>query len=438
MKAIYDLPLPEGWSEEPLGKVVVTRRGYTWEKADEVDRAEADTVPVIRIPNVQETLDLTALIHLRSVSPEALEKAAVTKDWLLFVGSNGTQDRIGDSVLIEEDRPMVFASFLMGIQPKDQESLRSDFFSHWMRLHLVHEIFSKTSQQTTGLANFSWGAVKKLPVRFPTCVDEQRRIAAALKLADDAIQKARAELDATRELKRSLMNSLFVLGMPGRHTDFQETKVGPIPQSWTVRTIRSVLADKPDSGTSPLSRQDPPGTPILNVSCVKDGVCSPEEVTYVDVSADEIERYRTQMGDFFVLRGNGNRDYVATGGLLRQTPEVDTIYSDKLIRLRFNSDDVADRFVPYLWQSKVFLNRLQSKAESGSGLWMMSKRDICRELFACPPPEEQEEIVALLDSTEEQLTAQNMKIEALMGVKRSLLQNLLTGKIRIPEGAIDA
>lgn len=438
MKAIYDQPLPNGWSEEPLRKVVITRRGYTWEKSDEVDRAEAETVPVIRIPNIQDTLDLTDLIHLRNVSPEALEKAAVSKDWLLFVGSNGTQDRIGDSVLIEEDRPMVFASFLMGIQPKEQGRLRSDFFANWMRLHLVHEIFSKTSQQTTGLANFSWGAVKKLPVRFPTCVDEQRRIAAALKLADEAIQKVRAELDATRELKKSLMASLFVLGMPGRHTEFQETKIGLIPQSWTVRTIKSVLAAKPDSGTSPLSRPDPPGTPILNVSCVKDGVCSPAEVTYVDVSADEIERYRTQAGDFFVLRGNGNRDFVATGGLLRQTPAVDTIYSDKLIRLRFNSEDVADRFVPYLWQSKAFLNRLQSKAESGSGLWMMSKRDICRELFACPPPDEQEEIVALLDSTEEQLNAQNKKVEALMGVKRSLLQNLLTGKIRIPEGAIHA
>lgn len=438
MKAIYDTPLPDGWSEEPLAKVVVTRRGYTWEKADEVDRAEADTVPVIRIPNVQDTLNLSDLIHLRNVSQEAIEKAAVTKDWLLFVGSNGTQDRIGDSVLIEEDRPMVFASFLMGIQPKDQGCLRSDFFAHWMRLHLVHEIFSKTSQQTTGLANFSWGAVKKLPVRFPACVDEQRRIAAALKLANDAVQKARGELDATRELKRSLMNSLFAVGMPGRHTDFQETKIGPIPQGWTVRTIRSVLADKPDSGISPLSRPDPPGTPILNVSCVKSGVCSPAEVTYVDVSADEIERYRTQAGDFFVLRGNGNRDFVATGGLLRQTPDVATIYSDKLIRLRFNAEEVADRFVPYLWQSWEFLTRLQSKAESGSGLWMMSKRDICRELFACPPPEEQEEIVALLDSTEEQLNAHNKKVEALMELKRSLLQNLLTGKIRIPEGAIHA
>lgn len=438
MKAIYDTPLPDGWCEKPLAKLVDTRRGYTWEKADEVDRAEADTVPVIRIPNVQDTLDLSDLVHLRNVSPDAIEKAAVTKDWLLFVGSNGTQDRIGDSVLIEEDRPMVFASFLMGIQPKDQNTIRSDFFSHWMRLHLVHEIFSKTSQQTTGLANFSWGAVKRLPVRFPVSTEEQRRIAAALKLADDAIAKARAELVTTRTLKRSLMHSLFVAGMPGRHCNFQESKLGLIPIGWQVRTIRSALTVHPISGTSPLSRSEPPGTPILNVSCVKNGVCDPADVTYVDVTADEVERYRARIGDFFVLRGNGNRGYVATGGLLRDTPPDDAIYSDKLIRLRFDANEVADRFVPYLWQSHAFLTRLQSKAESGSGLWMMSKRDIVRELFAYPTLSEQEEIVALLDATENQLIAQANKTQALLEVKRSLLQNLLTGKIRIPEGVIHA
>lgn len=438
MKAIYDVPLPDGWCEEPLAKVVVTRRGYTWEKADEVGRAESDTVPVIRIPNIQDTLDLTDLLHLRNVSPEAIEKAAVTKGWLLFVGSNGTQDRIGDSILIEEDRQMVFASFLVGVRPKDQDQLRSDFFARWMRLHLVHEVFSKTSQQTTGLANFSWGAVKRLPVRFPRCTDEQRRIAAVLKLADESVQNARAELQAIQELKRSLINSLFVEGMPSRHRDFTETKIGLIPAEWSVRSVRSVLADKPDSGTSPLSRPDPPGTPILNVSCVKEGVCDPRDVTYVDVSDDEIDRYRTRAGDFFVLRGNGNRDYVATGGLLREAPPLDTIYSDKLIRLRFDADEVADRFVPYLWQSRVFLTRLQSKAESGSGLWMMSKRDICRELFPYPPVPEQNEIVELLDRIEEQMNAQAAKVKALIEVQSSLLQNLLTGKIRIPEGVTDA
>ena len=268
--------------------------------------------------------------------------------------------------------------------------------------------------------------------------DEQRRIAAALNLADDAIDKARAELAATRELKRSLMHSLFVTGMPDRHREFQETKIGPVPLGWQVRTIRSVLAEKPDSGTSPLSRPDPPGTPILNVSCVKAGVCDPADVTYVDVSDDEIERYRARAGDFFVLRGNGNRDYVATGGLLRAVPPADAIYSDKLIRLRFSNEEVAERFIPYLWQSHAFLTRLQSKAESGSGLWMMSKRDIVREQFACPSLAEQKEMVALLDNAENQLIAQTGKVAALQEVKRALLQNLLTGKIRIPEGVLYA
>jgi restriction endonuclease S subunit len=129
---------------------------------------------------------------------------------------------------------------------------------------------------------------------------------------------------------------------------------------------------------------------------------------------------------------------VGTGGLLREAPPRDTIYSDKLIRMRFNSGEVAERFVPYLWQSRVFLDRLQSKAESGSGLWMMSKRDIGRELFACPSLDEQREIVALLDSTEAQLIAQFARVEALLEVKRSLLRSLLTGMIRTPVGAIHA
>jgi type I restriction enzyme, S subunit len=148
--------------------------------------------------------------------------------------------------------------------------------------------------------------IRKVQVRVPEG-DEQRRISAALHLADDAINKARAELDAARDLKRSLMQSLFLTGFPGQHSDFQETKIGPVPVGWQVKTIRSVLAEKPDAGTSPLSRPDPPGTPILNVSCVKEGICDPVDVTYVDVSSGEIERYRARIGDFFVLRGNGNR-----------------------------------------------------------------------------------------------------------------------------------
>lgn len=108
MKQLYDNPLPQGWNEKPLAKMITLRRGYTWTKEDEIDRPEEGAEPVIRIPNVQDRLDLADLVYLRNISPEALEKTAVSKGWLLFIGSNGSQDRIGNSVLIEEDRAMVF------------------------------------------------------------------------------------------------------------------------------------------------------------------------------------------------------------------------------------------------------------------------------------------------------------------------------------------
>jgi len=70
------------------------------------------------------------------------------------------------------------------------------------------------------------------------------------------------------------------------------------------------------------------------------------------------------------------------------------------------------------------------------GSTIMSKRDIVREFFAYPPISEQKEIVALLDGIETQAIALENKYDALQQVKKSLLQNLLTGKIRIPPGAI--
>ena len=151
MKPLYENSLPSGWHEAPLGRLVQLRRGYTWTKEDEIDRFEDGAVPVIRIPNIQDHLDLTDLVYLRNVSPEALEKAAVSKGWILFIGSNGSQDRIGDSVLLEEDQAMVFASFLMGMTSKGRDKLLPEFLASWMRIHHVHEWFSKTSLHQLGL-----------------------------------------------------------------------------------------------------------------------------------------------------------------------------------------------------------------------------------------------------------------------------------------------
>lgn len=442
MKAIYDQPLPNGWSEEPLRKVVITRRGYTWEKSDEVDRAEAETVPVIRIPNIQDTLDLTDLIHLRNVSPEALEKAAVSKDWLLFVGSNGTQDRIGDSVLIEEDRPMVFASFLMGIQPKEQGRLRSDFFAHWMRLHLVHEVFSKTSQQTTGLANFSWGAVKKLPVRFPTCIDEQRRIAAALKLADEAILKAQSELDATRELKRSLLSNVFERGLtPGVATKpckIHRCYTAMIPNHWDDDKLGKNLM-LVEYGTNAPSNDYRGGYPVIAIPQVVAPHLTLTDVPFAEVPDGEAAALRLETDDVLLIRTNGNPEFIGKSTIVsKEVAATHTIYASYLIRLRTKKDQLLGAYLNYFLASPLGRRQAGASANTSAGNNNIGARAIKQFRLPRPPIEEQEQIVGLLDTLEKQIDAQTAKVSAALELKRSLLQNLLTGKIRIPEGAIHA
>lgn len=268
--------------------------------------------------------------------------------------------------------------------------------------------------------------------------DEQKRISQVLAGVEEALSAVRGQLAAARRLKTALMQQLFTKGIPGRHRKFKTVTLGrheyTMPDEWQVKRIQDVLIEPPFNGVSPQSRPDPPGTPILNVACISEGQCDPSAVTYVDIDDETLNKCEARQGDFYVLRGNGNREYVGAGGWLR-TPLVERcIFSDKLIRLRFDQEQVADGFTQFMWQSHSFLRRLQSKAESGSGLWMMSKRSIRHEYFLCPQKDEQQEIVNAVNAVNHSIATLQDKAAALLRLKKSLLQNLLTGKVRVTTG----
>ncbi|MBI4446308.1 MAG: restriction endonuclease subunit S [Acidobacteria bacterium] len=306
-------------------------------------------------------------------------------------------------------------------------------FLFYMAQHLK-PVFCRLAAGTT-YAEVSRREVRKVRCYLPKDKEEQKQIATLLLLADKGVQELKNQLEAAQRIKAALMQHLFTKGIPGRHTRLKTIVISrhsySIPYEWEISKVQDVLSSPPFNGVSPQSRPDPPGTAILNVSCISDGKCDPRKASYVDVDEATIDCCRAMKGDFYVLRGNGNREYVATGGWLKDDVPDRCIFSDKLIRLSFDPSKVVDGFMPWLWQSHTFLRRLQSKAESGSGLWMMSKRDIRREVFFRPKPGEQDEIVSTLNRCESTLDAINKKIESLLRLKKSLLQNLLTGKVRV-------
>jgi type I restriction enzyme, S subunit len=254
MHCIYETPLPLGWNEKPLGALITMKRGCSWSKDDEREQASEDTIPVIRIPNVQKSLDLNNLLHLQGVTKEQREASAVARGWTLMVGSNGNPKRIGDSVFMEEDQEMVFASFLLALRPLlDRNGIIDEFLACWLQSHRVHEFISETSQMTTGLANISWSACRKLPVRFPENRSEQARIVETLKAADDHIRAIEDQICKAERVKKASIRELFTKGWKKRgQREFKKTEIGTIPSDWVVAPLARICGGPDCVKTGPF------------------------------------------------------------------------------------------------------------------------------------------------------------------------------------------
>ena len=270
-------------------------------------------------------------------------------------------------------------------------------------------------------------------VSVPPSPEEQTRIAETLKAADDHVRALEEQIRKAERVKKALLQSIFVKGLPGRNKTPQTLRWGVAPDGWMETTIQGLLTEPVGNGTSPdAARQEPPGYPTLNVSSIRNGRCDQSRLSYIDLPERAAAAFVVGKGDFFVLRGNGNRDFVGIGGLLVEEPQRGLVFSDLLIRLRFDHSKAVPEFMKYLWQSPHFLRRLQSYAVTGSGLWKIGQRSISRTKLAVPPDtNEQKEIAAIFDAQENLLLALSAQLTAARRVKQSLLQNLLTGKIRL-------
>jgi type I restriction enzyme S subunit len=430
MISIYDNALLANWEEDSLSNVTLRKRGYSWTKDDETDRHDPGSIPVLRIPNIQQGLDLTNLLYIRNVSADALRESAVTKGWILFVGSNGNPDRIGDSALMTIDRPMVFGSFLMGLASKEPDRVTPEFLARWLQLHSVHEVFSKTSQRTTGLANFSWSAVKRLPLRFPNERAEQETITHSLASVDDALGAAEAKLAAAHRLKTALMQQLFTRGLPGHHTSFHKNKWSEGPECWMPRKLRQIATV--ESGFTmgrDLSGYETTEVAYLTVVNVQEGGFDLSNVERVLVKTSELNDLLLRPGDILMTEG-GDRDKLGRGGIWSGQIHP-CVYQNHIFRIRLTPNTYRPELFHFLLQTWQAKNYFYAHAKQTSNLCTINSRELKRFPFFEPPPDEQEEILTFLGAAEDTIEAAEAELKCLERLRVSMLQNLVTGRVRV-------
>jgi len=432
MHTIYENLLPGGWNEEPLGSLVTTKRGCSWSKEEERGQAGEDTIPVVRIPNIQKSLDLSDLMHLQGVTAQQRESSAVTKGWTLMVGSNGNPKRIGDSVLMEEDREMVFASFLIALRPKPEPiKITDEFLACWLHGHRVHEFISETSQMTTGLANIAWSACRKLPVRFPSNPAEQTRIAETLKAADDHIRAIEEQLRKAERVAVALDQEHFAAGPHAVKFPYQYGTAHTIPKGWDSLPLGK-FAEVTSGITLNQDREaGDNGVRYLTVINVHRGRIDLTEVRHLEMRGNEAVNKRIAPGDIMVIEGHANSGEIGRAALATEREEGMS-FQNHLFRVRANDrEQMRPRFLVRALNSSRIQRHWVATANTSSGLNTINRTALRRLILPVPKVTEQDHIVERLEAAEAAVLALKAQLAAARRVKQSLLQNLLTGKIRL-------
>jgi type I restriction enzyme S subunit len=246
---------------------------------------------------------------------------------------------------------------------------------------------------------------QKCPLPLPPTKAEQEAIARTLSDADALIESLEQLLAKKRQLKQGAMQEL--LTGKNRLPDFEskasykQTEVGMIPEDWEVKSIAKI---------APLQRGFD-----LPTSQLKDG---PYPVVY---SNGVMASHHRAMA-----RGPG----VVTGrsGTLGKVHYVKTDYwphNTSLWVTRFNGND--ERFVYYLYCAIGF-----ERFASGSGVPTLNRNDAHAFFAALPPTKaEQEAIAAVLSDMDEEIAALEAKITKAQSLKQGMMQELLTGRIRL-------
>lgn len=263
---------------------------------------------------------------------------------------------------------------------------------------------------------------KDIKVVIPQSKTEQKKIAEVLGTVDEDIAKTQEVIEATEKLKRGLMQQLFTCGIG--HTKFKETKIGQIPEEWGI----SLMAEKIDFQEGPgiLAKDfQVSGVPLIRLEGINsDSLINGCNYLNQDLVAKKWAHFKLQKGDI-LLSSSASLGRVTVVG----DEGIGAIVYTGIIRFRPKDASVSSIFIQSFLTSPVFQNQIGSH-DTGSTIKHFGPSHLKKMWFVVPSIKEQKEIAEILSAIDEKISANKKLKEKLALLKKGLMQDLLSGKVR--------
>lgn len=270
--------------------------------------------------------------------------------------------------------------------------------------------------------------ITKMQIPIPPTLAEQQRIAKVLSDVDALISTTEKLIQKKKNIKQGAMQNLLTgkkrlpgFGPQTKSPSYKQTELGPIPEDWKVKSLDEFIddfivpmRDKPTDLTGPI--------PWCRIEDF-DGKYLSESKTNQGVSLETIKKMNLKI---FPL----NTLLVSCSANLGKC----AIVSKELITNQTFIGLVPNKTVnvEYLFYKMSFEESRLNEMATGTTISYLSREQFEKYEITTPPTEEEQTAIAnVLSSMDKEIETLNTKLEKYRNLKTAMMQQLLTGKIRL-------
>jgi len=400
--------IPYEWDVKKLGEVSNIKTGPFGSSLHERDYV-SDGTPIITVEHLGELGIIPKSMPMVSdTDKKRLSSYILQTDDIVF-SRVGSVDR--NSIVNKKEQGWLFSGRLLRIRVESR-----NIFPKYLSYYFHQESFKQRIRNVAvgqTMASLNTQILKEIEVVVPIDFTEQTAIATALSDTDDLINSLEKLIEKKRNIKQGAMQKLL------------QPKEG-----WKVKKLGDL--GKTFGGLSGKSKIDftdgkYPYIPFMNI--MSNPIIDTTYLGFVNIKNGENQNAALK-GDLFFNGSSETPEEVGMCSVLLE--DVPNLYLNSFcfgFRLNYQLKNNGLYLSYYLRSSegrKLFFSMAQ-----GATRYNLSKNNFNNLEISLPKPEEQNSIATILSDMDNEISALENKLEKYREIKVGMMQNLLTGKIRL-------
>lgn len=319
---------------------------------------------------------------------------------------------------------------------RGNKDLTSEYIYYYIS---THDFKSKAEMNMTGSAGqrrVPTDFIKNFKLPVPP-LKEQKKIASILSLVDEHIEEVDGMIEDLKELKKGLMQKLLT----GQYTiengklvktkEFKKTRLGVLPKHWQVKPMNKIIETLTDyvangSFASIKENVEYKSTEDYAILLRLQDYSSRYLNKFVYITEEAynfLEKSKVYPNDIIISNVG------ARCGITFRAPNLGKPMSlapnSILLRTNQNNDFI------YYWLTSHYGQSSLDSIKTTTAQPKFNKTDFRTVKCPIPPIREQQKIVEALQLLDERIEAYKNENRNLKKLKMGLMQQLLTGKVRV-------